>query len=92
MMMCTSAIYSATVASVPRPGVEIKYAARRMFCGYIHEEIAECLLLLNRPDEARAYFALAYRELSQDAWLVEREPARITRLQRLEGIMRLPAQ
>jgi tetratricopeptide (TPR) repeat protein len=51
--------------------------------GYVYEEIAECLLLLNRPSEAQAYFADAYRELSQDAWLVEREPARVERLQKL---------
>jgi tetratricopeptide (TPR) repeat protein len=51
--------------------------------GYVSEEIAECLLLSGHSDEARGYFALAYRELSQDAWLAEREPARVERLQKL---------
>jgi tetratricopeptide (TPR) repeat protein len=51
--------------------------------GYSHEELAECLLALGRPDEARPHFALAYAELSKDPWLAESAPARIRRLQEL---------
>ena len=34
--------------------------------GYVTEEIAECLLILGRKDEARHVFARAYAELSAD--------------------------
>jgi tetratricopeptide (TPR) repeat protein len=51
--------------------------------GYVEEELGECLLTLNRPEEARPYFAQAYAKLSQDAWLVATEPARLERLKRL---------
>jgi tetratricopeptide (TPR) repeat protein len=48
--------------------------------GYVCEEIAECLLTLNRIEEARPYFAKAYELLSQNAWLVEQEAQRLERL------------
>ncbi len=48
--------------------------------GYVFEELAECLLALGKPDEAMKYFALAYRELSQDPRLAKTEPERIERL------------
>lgn len=51
--------------------------------GYVYEEIGECLLALNRPDEARPYFAKAYDKLSKDEWLVEQEPDRLKRLREL---------
>lgn len=51
--------------------------------GYVFEEIGECLLLLNRRDEARPYFAKAYKFLSQDGFLVEQEPERMERLKQL---------
>jgi tetratricopeptide (TPR) repeat protein len=51
--------------------------------GYTEEELGECLLALDRPEEARPYFAQAYAKLSQDAWLMATEPARIERLKRL---------
>lgn len=51
--------------------------------GYTEEELGECLLALNRPEEARPYFAQAYAKLSQDARLMATEPARIERLKRL---------
>jgi tetratricopeptide (TPR) repeat protein len=51
--------------------------------GYTEEELGECLLVLDRLDEARPYFAQAYAKLSQDAWLMATEPARIERLKRL---------
>ncbi|MCY3556871.1 MAG: tetratricopeptide repeat protein [Gemmatimonadetes bacterium] len=51
--------------------------------GYVFEEIAECLLTLERPDEARPYFGRAYQELSEDGWLTENESERLARLKRL---------
>jgi tetratricopeptide (TPR) repeat protein len=51
--------------------------------GYVFEEIGECLLVLNRLDEARPYFAKAYDVLSKDEWLVGQEPNRLARLQAL---------
>ena len=62
--------------------------------GYTEEELGECLLALDRPEEARPYFAQAYAKLSQDAWLMATEPARIERLKRLgegEGLGASPA-
>ena len=51
--------------------------------GFVFEEIGECLLLLNRADEARRYFAKAYEMLSQDPWLAEQEPERLARMKTL---------
>ena len=51
--------------------------------GYVLEEIGECLLSLNRLDEARPYFAKAYDILSEDVWLIEQEPTRLKRLKEL---------
>jgi len=48
--------------------------------GYTYEELAECLLALGQVEAAQPYFALAYRDLSQDAYLVAEEPARLKRL------------
>jgi tetratricopeptide (TPR) repeat protein len=51
--------------------------------GYVLEEIGECLLALNRRDDAQSYFAEAYKVLSQDIWLAEQEPKRLNRLREL---------
>jgi len=51
--------------------------------GYVFEEIGECLLALDRTEEAQPYFAKAYEVLSQDTWLAEQEPDRLTRLKKL---------
>jgi len=51
--------------------------------GYVQEELGECLLLLNRADEAQAHFATAYKTLIQDPWLVENEAPRLERLRSL---------
>lgn len=51
--------------------------------GYVSEEIAECLLILGKAEEARPYFAEAYAELSKDDWLVANESARLERLKSL---------
>ena len=51
--------------------------------GFIFEEIGECLLLLNRAEEARPHFSKAYKILSKDPWLAEQEPGRLARLKLL---------
>jgi hypothetical protein len=51
--------------------------------GYVFEEIGECLLVLDRSEEARPFFAYAYEILSSDPWLVKREPERLARLKNL---------
>ncbi len=51
--------------------------------GYVFEELAECLLALNRSEEAVPYFAGAYKLLSKDIWLARDEPARLERLKKL---------
>jgi tetratricopeptide (TPR) repeat protein len=51
--------------------------------GFIEEEIGECLLELDRAQEARPHFARAYEMLSQDPWLKADEPQRIERLKAL---------
>jgi len=54
--------------------------------GYVLEEIAECLLALDRGEEARPYFARAHAVLSEDPWLPEGEPERLARLAELGGV------
>jgi len=51
--------------------------------GYVFEEIGECLLLLDKKDEARGYFKLAYDLLSKDPWLVANQAERLERLKEL---------
>lgn len=53
--------------------------------GYICEEIAECLLLLDRADQARPYAAQALALLSADTWLAAEQPGRLERLRSLAG-------
>lgn len=54
--------------------------------GFVEEEIAECLLSLNRGDEAKPHFAAAFERLGKDPWLTRDEPERLERLRRLGGI------
>jgi tetratricopeptide (TPR) repeat protein len=54
--------------------------------GYVHEEIAECLLAKGRGKEARPHFAAAHAALSGDRWLARDEPDRLERLRRLGGL------
>ena len=51
--------------------------------GYVYEEIGECLLALNRLEEANPYFLRAYELLRKDMWLLEKEPERLARLREL---------
>lgn len=51
--------------------------------GYVYEELGECYLALQQPDQAAPYFAQAYTLLSQDTWLVANESERLARLQML---------
>ena len=51
--------------------------------GFFLEEVAECLLLQGKPDQAKPFFARAYANLSKDQWLLEREPSRLQRLDEL---------
>lgn len=50
--------------------------------GYVFEELGE-LLLAQGSDEASKWFSEAYRILSADKWLADREPQRIQRLKEL---------
>jgi len=49
--------------------------------GWISEEYAECLLACGRADEARPHFQAALDLLSEDAWVVRHDPAKIEHLQ-----------
>jgi hypothetical protein len=51
--------------------------------GYGAEELGECLLALDRPEDARPHFARAAELLGADARLASHEPERIERLRRL---------
>lgn len=48
--------------------------------GYVFEEIGECLLALNRAEEARPYFAKAHESLAAE---LAHEPERLARLKEL---------
>jgi tetratricopeptide (TPR) repeat protein len=50
---------------------------------FVLEELGECLLALDRVDEARPYFVQAYEHLSEDEWLKNDEPDRLERVRRL---------
>lgn len=51
--------------------------------GYVHEELGECLLLLDRTAESRPHFARAHELLSKDPWLTANESERLERLRKL---------
>lgn len=50
---------------------------------WVHEELGECLLALNRKREAQRHFAIAFEFLGSDAWLTDNEPSRVLRLKKL---------
>lgn len=51
--------------------------------GYIFLEIAECLQLLGKIDEAKTYFESAYKELSVDGWYSDNNASELSRMQHL---------
>jgi tetratricopeptide (TPR) repeat protein len=53
--------------------------------GFVHEEMAECLLALGREGH-REHFRRAYELLSRDPWFVEHEEGRLSRLGRLGAV------
>ncbi len=54
--------------------------------GYVYEELAECLYIQGKNEEAVKYFALAYDLLSKDEWMVANESDRLERLRELGNI------
>lgn len=54
--------------------------------GYTREEIGECLLLLDRSDQARPHFARAWELLHDDPWLARDQADRLERIKRLSGV------
>lgn len=54
--------------------------------GFVQEEIGECLLLLEREEDARPHFARAWALLSRDIWLAAAEPERLARLHVLGAV------
>src|SRR5207247_10487046 len=53
--------------------------------GFVYEEIAECLVLLGREEEARDWFAAAYDELSKEP-SVANDRDRLTRVKTMGKI------
>lgn len=51
--------------------------------GLVFEELAECLTLLKRGNEAEVYFELAHAELSKDEWFSDNKPERINRMKKM---------
>lgn len=54
--------------------------------GYVFEEIAECLLALEREEEARSYFARAWEQHRDDPWFPPTDPSRLRRIRELGGV------
>jgi tetratricopeptide (TPR) repeat protein len=63
--------------------LEAAWAAAGSGDGYVFEDLAECLAGLGEVAAARPYYTRAHTLLSADGWLVENEPARLQRLQKL---------
>lgn len=51
--------------------------------GFVFEELAECLLLQGKQDEAKPWFKKAYTALEKVTWVAEVYPERWARLKRL---------
>ena len=51
--------------------------------GYIFLEMAECLQLLTKTEEARAYFESAHKELLLNAWYADNRQSELARIQYL---------
>ena len=54
--------------------------------GYVYEEMGECILAQQKPEEAKPWFARAWNVLSKDPWLKDGEPDRLERMAKLGGI------
>ncbi len=48
--------------------------------GRLYEELAECLHILKKNDEAQMYFELAFKELSKEQWVADSQPLKLKRL------------
>ncbi len=59
-----------------------QYEAAGERSGYVYEEIAECMLVMGREEEAQGWFAAAYEELSRDPRVAD-EQERLNRLREL---------
>lgn len=53
--------------------------------GYVQEEIAENLVILDRNEEAKRFFRGAYESLAADESFLRNEPMRLERIKRLGG-------
>ena len=51
--------------------------------GHVFLEIAECLQLLKKTEEAKAYFESAYKELSVNGWYSDNKASELSRMQHL---------
>jgi len=71
------AVQSALLSDIETQGLEQD--------GYVYEEIAECLLALNRSAEAAIAFGQAYDLLAKDEWLAANEQERLERMKSLAG-------
>jgi tetratricopeptide (TPR) repeat protein len=80
---CLRSLGRTEEALAAQQGIERELSAAGESDGYVNEEIAECLLALDREAEARAQFARAAELLGKDPWFVEREPERLARLRQL---------
>ena len=49
--------------------------------GYVFLELAECLQLLQRAEEAKGFFELAYKDLSMNPWFSDNNPTELRRMQ-----------
>ncbi|MGH7725744.1 MAG: tetratricopeptide repeat protein [Candidatus Eiseniibacteriota bacterium] len=80
---CLRSLGRTEEALAAQQGIERELSAAGDSDGYVNEEIAECLLALDRATDARPQFARAAELLGKDSWFVEREPARLARLRQL---------
>lgn len=58
--------------------------------GFVFEEIGECLVALNRPEEATQAFAQAYYWLERNNWYLARRPERLKELRQLGQVTGIP--
>jgi tetratricopeptide (TPR) repeat protein len=54
--------------------------------GFVYEEIAECLVALDRAPEAAPWYGRAYAILNEDPWFVEAEAERLEWMRVASGI------